>query len=87
MSTMTISLPVDIARRIDNETKEGGFSTRSEFIRNILRRYFSGSLTFEPFMPRPLKEVRSSLEKTGKYNKAFINSVMRGLARSSWYAS
>ena len=87
MATITISLPDQIAKKIDSETIKEGFSTRSEFIRSLIREYFgSEELNFEPFIPRPLEEIRDGFEKTGKYNKKFIDSVVSGLARSSVYA-
>lgn len=88
MSTITISLPSQIAKKVDSETKKQGFATRSEFIRNLLRRYFSGTqdeFKFEPFIPKPLENIRVEFEKTGKYNKKFIDSVIKGLSKSSFY--
>jgi len=86
MSTVTISLPSQIAKRVDSEAKKQGFATRSEFIRSLIRRYFgSEEPTFEEFIPRPLDEIRKEFEKTGKYNKKFINSLMIGLKESSLY--
>lgn len=87
MSTLTISLPAQIAQQIDHETEQLGFSTRSEFIRSLLRRYFSGQLHLEPFKKQPLEEIRLELAKTGKYSEQFINSVVKGLAQSSLYES
>ena len=88
MATVTISLPNQIAKEVDLEAKEQGFSTRSEFIRSLIRKYFSGTreiLKFEPFIPRPLEEIEEGFRKTGKYNEKFIKSVMKGLAKSSFY--
>ena len=86
MATLTISLPKQIATKIDSEAEKLGFSTRSEFIRNILRRYFSeGELKLEPFETRPLGDVKLELAKTGKYSQDFIESVTKGLAKSSKY--
>lgn len=86
MATLTISLPKQIAAKIDSETEKLGFSTRSEFIRNILRQYFSKSeLKFEPYEARPLDEVKLELARTGKYSQDFIESVTGGLAQSSKY--
>ncbi len=86
MTTFSISLPAQIAQKIDLETRKQGFATRSEFIRALLRRYFTKELEFETFTPRPLEEIRSGMEKTGKYNKKFIDSVIKGLSESSLYA-
>lgn len=86
MSTVTISLPGQVAKQVDAEAKKQGFATRSEFIRSLIRRYFgSRELTFEEFIPRPLDEIKDAFEKTGKYNKKFINSLIRGLKESSLY--
>ncbi len=90
MMTLTISLPKQFAQQIDLETRKKGFATRSEFIRSLLRQYFSATeeLTFKPFTPRPLEKIEEKLRKTGKYNEKFIKSVVRGLREnSSFYAS
>ncbi len=88
MSTITISLPNQITKRVDLEAKKQGFATRSEFIRSLIRRYFgSEELTFEEFVPRPLTEIKKEFEKTGKYDEKFIDSLMRGLKESSLYES
>lgn len=87
MSTVTISIPAQIAKRVDAEAKKQGFATRSEFIRSLIRRYFgSREFIFEPFTPRPLEEIEQGLKKTGKYNEKFIKSVVKGLQdNSSFY--
>lgn len=89
MATVTISLPDQIAKKVDLEAKSQGFATRSEFIRSLLRKYFSGEakgeLTFKEYKHKPLAEVRDDLSKTGKYNKKFIDSVIKGLSKSSIY--
>lgn len=85
MTTITISLPDLIAKQLDGETQTKGFATRSEFIRSLLRRYFSKTSEFETFENRPLEEIKFELAKTGKYNQKFIESVVKGLAKSSAY--
>lgn len=86
MTTVTISLPDQIAKNVDSETKRRGFATRSEFIRSLLRRYFSsGEIEFRSFVRKPLEEVETDLLKTGKYNQKFIKSIIRGLEDSSFY--
>lgn len=90
MTTVTISLPNQIAKRVDAETKNQGFASRSEFIIALFRKYLfrkTEELVFQEFKPRPLNEIRSAFEKTGKYNKKFIDSVIRGLSESSAYAN
>lgn len=86
MTTITISLPEVIAQQIDRESTQKGFATRSEFIRALLRRYFANELSLEVFTPRPIKEIKLELTKTGKYSQKFIESVTRGLSKSSLYA-
>jgi len=88
MATVTISLPDQIAQRVDSEAKKQGFATRSEFIRNLLRKYFSSvaeEFKFESFIPKPLAEIEEDLRSTGKYNEKFIKSVIRGLKENSTY--
>ncbi len=86
MSTVTISLPSQITKRVDLEAKRQGFATRSEFIRSLLRRYFSQELEFEAFKEVPLEKVKMELARTGKYSEQFIESVVKGLSKSSSYA-
>ena len=87
MSTFTISLPDQIARQVDVHTRKLGFSTRSEFMRSLLRRYFSGELSLDPFIPQRIEDIRADLQKTGKYSRKFIESVISGLSKSSFYAN
>lgn len=82
---MTISLPEQIASSVEAETRRQGFASRSEFIRSLLRRYFLGELNLETFTPRPLNEIKLELAKTGKYSQKFIESVTKGLSKSSPY--
>lgn len=86
MSTITISLPSQIAKKIDLEANKQGFATRSEFIRSLLRKYFNGMKDeFEVLDPKSIKQIKLDLAKTGKYNQKFIESVTEGLAKSSLY--
>lgn len=86
MSTITISLPDQIAKKVDSEAKKHGFATRSEFIRNLLRRYFVDELKFEQFRPVALSQIKADLARTDKYSQDFIDSVVDGLSKSSPYA-
>ena len=85
MATITISLPDQIATKVDQVTLLEGFATRSEFIRNLIRHYLFPENKFQMFKPRPLEEIKSGLVATGKYNQKFINSVIKGLEKSSFY--
>ena len=86
MSTMTISLPLHVAKLVNAEAKQKGFATRSEFIRDLLRRYFYASPAISVFDHKPLSEVKQNMVATGKYNQKFIDSVVKGLSKSSLYA-
>lgn len=88
MTTITISLPDTVARQVDDHSKKGGFATRSEFIRDLLRKFFTASepIDMQPFRRRPLSEIKADLAKTGKYNQEFIDDVIEGLSKSSLYA-
>ncbi len=85
MATMTISLPNQIAKQIDAEAQKKGFATRSEFVRSLLRKYFTSELEIEEFKAVPLEKLRADLAQTGKYSEKFIDSVTKGLAKSSKY--
>lgn len=87
MTTITISLPDQIATKVDQVTLMEGFATRSEFIRNLIRRYLFPETKFEVFKPLPLEEIKTGLATTGKYNQKFINSVIKGLKKSSVYGN
>jgi Arc/MetJ-type ribon-helix-helix transcriptional regulator len=92
MRTINISLPESLAQLVSQEVRRGGFASVSEYIRNLIRRQLVEKESSELPLPlivykkRPLEEVRKDLEATGKYNKKFIDSLIRGLARSSVYA-
>lgn len=86
MATLSISLPHQIISQVNSETRKLGFTTRSEFIRALLRRYFIKRTDFDIFEPKPINEIRLELAKTGKYSEKFIESVTRGLSKSSPYA-
>lgn len=86
MTTITISLPNQIAKKIDNLAKKQGFATRSEFVRSLLRNYLAREeLVLEKFEPVPLEQLKLELAQTGKYSEKFINSVISGFARYSIY--
>ena len=86
MTTVTISLPDGLAQQLDTALVQGGFATRSEFVRSLLRSNLVTDTTFKPFKATPLISVKRQLTKTGKYNPKFVASVTGGLAKSSAYA-
>ena len=87
MSTITISLPDQIAKKVDSEARQQGFATRSEFIRNLIRKYFAedNKVVFEEFEAVPLEQLKLELVRTGKYSEEFIESVIKGFDKSSAY--
>lgn len=88
MTTVTISLPSQIAKKVDDETISHGFATRSEFVRSLLRGYFAKEeFELEEFEPVPLEQLKLELAQTGRYSEKFINSVIKGFERSSVYES
>lgn len=53
---------------------------------NIYILWISAKDFFEkPRHASSAKEIRKDFEKTGKYNKAFLNSLERGLKKSSLF--
>lgn len=95
MSTMNISITDEQAKMVDVWTTTYGYANRSEFFRTVLRslsqkpavlKTVANELEFVEFKKRPLPEMRTMLESTGKYNQKFINSIMKGLSKSSVYA-
>lgn len=87
MAIVTISLPDQIAKKVDSEARQQGFATRSEFIRNLIRKHFTqaNELEFQEFEEVPLEQLRLELARTGKYSEEFIESVIEGLTKSSAY--
>lgn len=87
MATITVSLPKKTVSEMDRAAKLDGFASRSEFIRNLLRKHFSPDVKFEAFSRRSLAEIKRDLSLSGKYDQQFINSVIKGLEKSSVYES
>ncbi|MCH7730756.1 ribbon-helix-helix protein, CopG family [Patescibacteria group bacterium] len=88
MQTINISLPERLANKIDQVVSREGYSSRSEFVRALLRFYLATKeeeMTLLPFRKVPLGKVEKSLKKTGRYKDEFIKSVVKGLSRSSLY--
>ena len=83
MSTITISLPEKIAKKVDQKAKQQGFATRSEFVRSLLRQNLQEDFELEEFEQIKLEKVALELAKTGKYTQDFIESVTSGLKKSS----
>ena len=88
MTTITISLPDKIAKKIDEKAQEKGYASRSEYIRDMVRRNFEqDEIKFEQFQPIPLDQLEKELQQTGKYSRKFIKSVTRGFKESGLYGN
>lgn len=55
-SVINISLPKNMAKAVEQEVKSGGFATKSEFFRHIIRWWNTNKLA------RELKESRKEFE-------------------------
>jgi Arc/MetJ-type ribon-helix-helix transcriptional regulator len=84
MATLSISLPDQLISQLDAALATGGFSTRSEYIRNLLRTNLPEP-KIDIFSKKPINEIKLNLAQTGKYSQEFIESVTRGLSKSSPY--
>lgn len=94
MQTLNISLPQQLSCQVDKIVENEGYASRSEFFRTILRLYLSlttkerkeKELKLIPFKKMPLNKIKNELAKTKAYSGKFINSVIKGLEKSSLYA-
>lgn len=85
MATINISLPAKLVRLVDRETEKSGFSSRSELVRDLLRKHLFEKGEFKVFKKRGIDEIKLELARTGKYSQVFIESVTKGLSKSSLY--
>lgn len=94
MKNLNVNLTTDQARLVDQAAKRRGFANRSEFFRSLLRYVFFyspnilehlDSFTFEEPPTKDARSIIADLEKTGKYNKKFIQSVAAGLRQSEYF--
>lgn len=94
MKNININVTAEQAKQIDKTAEERGFANRSEFFRSLLRYVFLYSpqllnkldtITFEEPPSKDAGHIITELEKAGKYNKKFIESVTMGLKKSSYF--
>lgn len=94
MQNVNINLTTKQAKLVDQSTENYGFANRSEFFRAILRYIFLHSpqilseldaVTFEEPPTRDSRYIVSELANSGKYNKAFLASVAKGLKKSEYF--
>ena len=90
VQTINISLPERLAKKIDQVVSREGYSSRSEFIRALVRFYLLSENREEvkllPFKKVPLKTLEEEMRATGRYKEKFVKSVIKGLSLSSVYA-
>lgn len=88
MQTMNISLPANLANKLDNAVRSGGYASRSEFVRTLIRDHAQDKkIELKVFKKQPLKKIETEFRETGLYSEKFIKSVMKGLSESSIYAN
>ena len=94
MKNVNINLTAQQAKQVDESAETYGFANRSEFFRAILRYIFLHSphilteldaVTFEQPPVHDSAFMIAELAKSGKYNKAFIASVAKGLKKSEYF--
>lgn len=92
---MNINLTPEQAELVDKASRERGFANRSEFLRSLLRYVFFYSphilerldtIVFEEPQSRNADYIISEFEKSGKYNRRFLESVAAGLKKSEYFA-
>ncbi|PIT97684.1 hypothetical protein COT77_00025 [Candidatus Berkelbacteria bacterium CG10_big_fil_rev_8_21_14_0_10_41_12] len=93
MRTVNISLPKELNQQVDRAIRKEGYASRSEFFRTLIRLYFTLRSTnatqqgsfFVPFKKKSLNKIKEELTATDQYSSAFIDSVVKGLEKSSLY--
>jgi len=89
MRTVNISLPENLAQRIEVLLAQKEFVSRSEVVRTALRVFFTleqrvDPVELVPFTKKPLIDIKSELKEAG-HDSAFVNGVIKGLKESSVY--
>lgn len=93
MTTMNISLPNALADQLDQMVNKFAFSSRSEFVRAILRRVMVDSSALEESVSFPFKKpvsrstrsVMKAFKDEGKYSKVFLKDLKAGLDSSEYF--
>lgn len=93
MTTVNISVTDDQLKWIDKTSDKLGFANRSEFVRGLLRYAANKEevlsevqiCPFEAAEPDSIENVVKEFTKTGKYSKAFLKDLEKGLKRSDLY--
>ena len=87
-TTLNISLPTELAKKVDEYVASNGYVSRSELFRKIVKYLENIKTIIEPktdpvevviYKNKPYNEVRKAFKDTGLYNQKFINSLIAGL--------
>lgn len=93
MSTVSLSLPSDQLKKIDELSSRFGFANRSEFVRSLLRfvlhnpDVLNETVSFPFITPseKSRKKILSEFQKTGKYSSEFLKDLEIGLKHSDFF--
>ncbi len=93
MKTVNISLTEQQDRLVSKAVESLGFANRSEFFRSLLRAFLRRpellndveDFLFKGPDTKSAKEVLTSFQATGKYSKAFLEDLEKGLKNSDYF--
>lgn len=92
MRTVNISLTAEQTNAIDQAIDKFGFANRSELFRALIRTFLRRPevITEEDFPlkgpdTKSAKIVLNSFKATGKYSKAFLKDLEKGLKNSDYF--
>ena len=92
MQTLSISVTKEQYSLVNQLVSAWGFANRSEFFRALLRALIkpealSAPIRFQVPMTKDAGKVIEGFRKTGKYNQKFLDSLEKGLAKSTYFNS
>jgi Arc/MetJ-type ribon-helix-helix transcriptional regulator len=74
METLQIRLPKNMLKGIDETVKKGLYTSRSDFIRDLIRRHYLSQLVgILPDDKNSVKEIRNMRKKLSKEIKSFAD--------------
>jgi Arc/MetJ-type ribon-helix-helix transcriptional regulator len=93
MTTVNISITDDQLQWMDRVSDKLGFANRSEFVRSLLRFAAKDEKVLQEVETFPfqspssnnINEVVDGFSKSGKYSKAFLSDLKKGLKRSTYF--
>ena len=92
MQTLNISLTKEQYTIVNDLVDEWGFANRSEFFRALLRSLIKPSQLSQPTQfQQPTvknpKKIMQAFKDSKVYNKKFLNSLEKGLSKSTYLKS